>query len=101
MEGATKIVLQLTSCNGEDRMVNLAEKFKSRVESSDDIVHASSSVFFCFATSAEHPLTMGEISYFWDEIQDFIEGHDIEWCCKTDTTLGDKVHFTCYSCPQK
>lgn len=82
-------------------MVNLAEQFKRWVESGGNISHAPSSILLRFATSAEQSLTMGEISYFLGEIQDFTEGYDIEWYSETDTTLGDKVHFTCYSFPQK
>lgn len=82
-------------------MVSLAEQFRIFIEGQDTNILSDSTALLRFATSAEHPLTMGEISYFLGEIQDFTEGYDIEWYSETGTTLGDKVHFTCYSFPQK
>lgn len=82
-------------------MVSLAEQFRIFIEGQDANILSDSTALLRFATSAEHPLTMGEISYFLGEIQDFLEGHNIEWCGETDTTLSDKVHFTCYSYLQK
>lgn len=81
-------------------MVSLAEQFRIFIEGQDTNILSDSIVLLRFATSAEHPLTMGEISYFLGEIQDFLESHNIEWCSETDITLGGKVHFTCYSYPQ-
>lgn len=75
-------------------MVSLSKQFGRLIEDKGETITPKSSILLRFETSAEHPLTVGELSYFFDENRDFLEGCHTEWCYKTDATLGDKVLIT-------
>ena len=75
-------------------MVSLSKQFGRLIEDQGEIITPKSSMLLRFETSAEHPLMMGELSYFFDENQDFLEGRNIEWCSDCATNLGDKVLIT-------
>lgn len=75
-------------------MVSLSKQFGRLIEDQGKTITPKSSILLRFETSAEHPLMMGELSYFFDENRDFLEGRNIEWCSDYATNLGDKVLIT-------
>ena len=90
----TKVTLQSTDCERDMRMANLAEQAKEWAARSKSTNMTASSVQFCFATSAENPLTMDELSCFMREYRDFLEGYNVEWSSEVVADLGDKVLVT-------
>lgn len=75
-------------------MVSLSKQFGRLIEDKGEAITPKSSILLRFETLAEHPLMMGELSYFFDENRDFLEGRNIEWCSDCATNLGDKVLIT-------
>ena len=75
-------------------MVSLSKQFGRLIEDKGEAITPKSSMLLRFETSAEHPLTMGELSYFFNENRDFLKGRNIEWCSDCSTNLGDKVLIT-------
>lgn len=82
-------------------MVSLSKQFGRLIEDQGETITPKSSILLRFETSAEHPLTMGELSYFFNENRDFLEGRNIEWCSDCATNLGDKVLITLSFEPHK
>lgn len=46
-------------------MVSLSKQFGRLIEDKGETITPKSSMLLRFETSAEHPLTMGELSYFF------------------------------------
>lgn len=82
-----EIIFKTNVIDPKKRIDDLVLRFNGWIEDKEK----PTSLSLYFYTSDEHPLTMGEIAHFLNNLSDILDGCNIEWSSQKDETLNHQI----------